>query len=469
MLSVRSLHIPRKPESLVRYFVSQFSSFSVKLDRSTITAAELAAGYVLVEVDKASDSKVKYLQPDGIGSSEVTIPLPQAKIKFTLGFSARKSISQGGDTVDIEIINLDPGSANWLEVAEYPSSLLDPRDVEDDYQFKPFGMIFTNTVVPWYITNVWRNLRPRPNEAFAFRHKMTGALTATNIHLLKMGQRLNKHLCQFWFVEDPAADLAPFWNTINHRGIYKFTRNIPPRESRHLSFHGVDATYLTQTSPGAVHLSWPVDAGETKSLAPMSKFKGAGMQNWVRVQPNPTRDRMVDHTPGPDLFTMTCFSFSDVDKFRRLLEGPPNADTWRILDSMDIKVIANAQSQPPKIGVTVNVHNCGGLEAQSVVHVTSCFLPLTGKEPAHVTPFFVGTGQRQLPSVPPMGTQTCTVWYDSLQFVDHDGTSSPLPPATLASVKRALVITLVEIDAAQGEKMLANNSAIEIVEIVLHQ
>jgi len=445
--------------------------FSVKLDLETITEDEYLNSYVEVDVNELKDSFIKYLQPAGMGSTQVTMPIgQQRRIKFVLGINVLKEVSADIDQVELKASNLLNQAVEWLEVAECPSGFIDAYDVEEDFEFSPFKMIFDNRVVPWFFKQIFRTLNIPDTQNL--RNEIRNALRDKHKELLKISAELDEYLCQFMFAENPPGR-DDFWRTSNQRGIYKLAHNIPALGDKYIRFRIRDASYLVEDKPNQWLIS-PVDAVEPKYgpswFTTLSRYTAKGMQYWKQVMPNPDHYQFVTTEHRPDLFTSTCFWKNDILRLRKLFQGETVEGPWSLLDSEDIGFVRYHSEYPfRKIGISIDIHNAGGVGASSQLHVRSYFMPFIkeGLEPPYfVSPPFFATGSSNV-ELDSHESKSYQINYDKFYFVP-EGWSAPqsVENEFLAKIDNAIVINTVDINPAEGEVMLANNKAIEIVPFI---
>lgn len=465
--------------------------FSVKLNLDVINPDHYPEDQVCVDVDlrPGYESYISYLHPtSGAGSIRVDFPLPQARICFRKGLFARKiyNPTATSNLVKIEFCNLDFHPVEWLEFAEYPSGFLNVNDIQDDFEFKPFRLLFNRIIMPWFFEKTWNWAFERSSYAEYLqslprlaqrrvRSDWLNNLGVVHEVLENKETHLNPYLCQFSFVENPptvASNLNDFWRTTTQRGIYKLTENIPPLSTKILSFRIGDASYLKRD--GTEWLSWHVDALFPKSgiTHTMSWYRAAGMQNDEMVTPNPIHTQLASsQNVRPDLFTGTCFSAKDVIKLRKLFLGPSPDNPWTMLDSSSIEPIWEPRQS--KYGVSVKVYNCGdAVGINSVLRVSSYFMLFTGEhefesdsnyEFSPLPPMFA-TDERVIHRINPDETITFSINYERLyQLGTRDRSISA---SELNQVKHAVMINVVDISPAGGEIMVGNNKAIEIVQIM---
>lgn len=372
----------------------------------------------------------------------------------------------------------------WLELAEYPSGFLNVNEIQDDFEFKPFRLLFNRMILPWFLKETWewalkrspyaadlRGLSPWARSGV--RSEWKEALRAAHTALVNRETSLDPYLCQFWFAESPPdeANLDDFWRTINQRGIYKLTENMPPLSTKTLSFRIEDASYLKRD--GTDWLRWHVDALFPKYgiINTMSWYLAADMPNTEMVTPNPLHSQLVSSQPiRPDLFTATCFFDADVPKLRRLFLGPSPRNPWTLLDSIDIEPIWNPRLS--QYGVSVRVRNCGGTFAtNSRLHVWSFFMLFTGEQEIQPSPSFrlsptptaVSGGTRRIGRIDPGQIKTCKIRYRRVCLLSD---INKIITNELNKVKHAVMINVVNITRAEDELMLGNNKAIEIVQVM---
>ena len=446
-------------------------NFSVKLDLETITEEEYMDGYVEVDVNDIEASWIQYLQPAGMGSTQVTMPIgQQRRIKFVLGIIVLKGVSEDTGQVELKASNLLNEAVEWLEVAECPSGFLDAYDVKDDFEFSPFKMIFENRIVPWFFKQIFRALNIP--DTLNLRNQIRNALRDKHKELLRISAELDEYLCQFMFAEDP-PDRDDFWRTLNQRGIYKLARNIPALGDKYIRFRIRDASYLVEDKADQWLIS-SVDAVEPKYgpswFTTLSRYTAKGMQYWKQVMPNPDHYQFVTAEPRPDLFTSTCFWKNDILRLRKLFQGGSVEGPWSLLDSEDIGLVRYSSEYPfRKIGISVDIHNAGGVGASSQLHAKSYFMPFIkeGLEPPYfVSPPFFATGSCNV-ELDSQESKSYQINYDELYFVP-EGWSAPqsVENEFLAKIDNAIVVNTVDISPAEEEIMLANNKAIEIVPFI---
>lgn len=466
-------------------------AFSVKLDQDSISADEFSNDRICLEVDvgPGHESYISYLQPTGgPGSSPVRDPLPQARICFKKGLSARKICDPQatGDLVKIEFSNLDLHPVGWLEVAEFPSGFVNASETDDDFGFKPFRMLLKNRIIPWFlelVAGVAMELIPDYDSlpsstimgiAHGIREAAVDSLTQAYAPLLERETLFDPYLCQFQFAEDPpaASSLDGFWRTINQRGIYKLIQNMPPLSTRSIQFQVRDASYLKPAVEDR-WLNWHVDALFPKYgvIHTMSWYRATDMRAENMLTPNPDYSQLVSSNGKPDLFTSTCFWSKDVRKLHALFEGSRSVnDPEGMLNSVDIMPIWRQHGRI--VGVSVKVHNCGGQPAESRLQVKSFFMPFTGKEllidrdvvryEFKASPPFFGDGECNI-QVYPDSPEGFKIYYDRLYDMV---TGRQVEVGFLRRIRHAVIINVVDIWPAEEEVMLSNNKAIEIVRFV---
>lgn len=465
--------------------------FSVKLNLDAINLDNYPEpeDHVCIDVDllPGDESYISYLHPtSGAGSTRVNFPLPQARICFKKGLFVRKVYhpTVTNNLVKIEFCNLDIHPVEWLEIAEYPSGFLNVNDIQDDFEFKPFRLLFNRIIMPWFFEKTWNWIFERSPYAEYLqslpletqrrvRSASLNKLEEVHEILVNKERYLDPYLCQFSFEEKPptTTNLNDFWRTTTQRGIYKLTENIPPLSSKILSFSIEDASYLNRN--GTEWLNWHVDALYPKSgiTHTMSWYSAEGIQNYQMVTPNPIHTQLASsENSRPDLFTRSCFYANDVNKLRRLFLGPLPNNPWEMLDSSSIKAIWEPEES--KYGVSVKIYNHGGIVGiNSLVKITSYFMFFTGEHEFNpnsnyefepLPPVFA-TDERVIHRIYPEDTITYKIYYDRLYQLDvRDRT---ININELKQVKYAVMINVVDISPAEDEIMVGNNKAIEIIQI----
>ncbi len=452
--------------------------FSVKLNQTSITDAEYAAGSVLTNVDVASASTISWLEPDvPCGGLMRTLALPQARIKFKLGLHVDKSLAPDGVTMNVQASNVDARTVKAFELAEYPSSYLDATRIADSFGAHPFRMLYANRIVPWFLRRVpVAGLSDRAVQALLRR--VRDGLQNAHAAVLAKEVVLDGYLGDFGFGENKpgSGECDAFWNALSQRGQYRYLDELPPHATRSLTYALDGASYLLQSGPDRM-LNKPADALESKGLLPLSEFTAAGLGTWVTLLPNPMHYQIVSASADADLFLRTCFSADHVYLLADLLRGTGNlSNPWAMLDSGDITPIWRPATTRPRIGATVQIHNGGdAASAPTTVRVVSVYLPYSEKDlqpprpphppggPIDVSMPFFGTADVAVPSVAARARWSADVLFRRLLYMPIDGAPTEVQAATLLAVKDAIVITTVDVTAAGNERMRHNNSAIEIV------
>ena len=321
------------------------------------------------------------------------------------------------------------------------------------------------------LKNSWRNKFFRAHEKLFELHRL-----------------IDQYLTRFSFPEviPENAGVSQYWQTVHQKGIYRLITDLPPLSQRRIRFQIEDASYLKE--PGSALLQWPVDATETKSLLPMSWYTAYGMQGFERIIPNPLHGQIVGTQSRSDLFTSTCFWHENIRNIRGLFIGPKPNNAWTMLDSRDIAAIWNPKTN--KYGISLSVYNVGdGVSATTRVNVTSYIIPFTGEYEFpdaenlifSPIPTLVAKGNYTLGQLAFREEQEISIYYHSFSFLDtaivddifnphgdRNGTRPARIDTTyLDAVKSGIMINLVDIIPPDGEVMVGNNQAIEIVRIPL--
>jgi hypothetical protein len=460
--------------------------FSVKLNLQAINIEDYPGDQICIDVDTGLglQSSVGYIEPTGgTGSSPVLLPLPQARVCFRKGISVRKSVETNVDNtkITIDVCNLDLHPAEWVDIAECPSSFMNVCDIEDDFGFDAFQNLFSNIIHPWMFKTIWAWINRQDqyreklesltaNERQSLKRRWRNKFTEAHETLLRQHRTLDQYLTRFSFVEiiPEEAGIAQYWQTVHQKGIYKIITNLPPLSQRRLRIDMVDASY--STDPGSVLLQRPVDAVETKAILPMSWYRRDGMLNPVRIVPNPIHSQIVGIQTRPDLFTSTCFMERDIRNIRGLFIGPRPANAWTMLDSIDIHAIWNPQVD--KYGVSVTVNNVGGGQSVATkVNVKSYLILFTGEQEFpdatdlvfNPLPTAVASGSFTVGELAFRQRQDVSIYYDTFSFLNNIRTK--INVENLHAVRNGLMINLVDITPPDGEVMTGNNQAIEIVRI----
>lgn len=462
--------------------------FSVKLRVEAVNPDEYPGEEVCVDVDDLSaiGSYITYLHPSGgSGSTEMTLPSPQARVCFKKGLCVRKLYDQGadGELVKIEFSNLDLHPVAWLEVAEYPSGFLNVKEIADDLEFKPFRRLFDGVISDWWYGQTWN----WANAASPYRSKL-GAMSAQALQLLlhnwkntlrstyspllKEEGTLDPLLSQFGFVELPpeTAHLDDFWRTGHQRGIYRLT-SLRPLTTKNLLFRIEDASYWQRE--GDAILSWHIDALYPKAgiTYTMSFYFAAGMRNKKMVVPNPLHTQLVSSLRRPDLFTTTCFLDKDISKLKPLFAGPLPGNAWQMLDSVDIEPRWDPEQNA--YGLRVRVRNGGGhASAETGLTVQSYFLLFTGSheflDPDNLTLTPIAPAcamaSTEIGAIAAGGNQVVDFRYNQIHFMTTRAATVPVD--LLRTARYILMINTVQIEPARDELLTGNNTAIEIIRII---
>ncbi|MCW9025156.1 MAG: hypothetical protein OQK73_10840 [Gammaproteobacteria bacterium] len=429
------------------------------------------------------NSYIDYLAPTGAnGSSPVRLPIPQACICFKKGVSVTKRYEPlvTGNKVEIEVSNVDLNPVSYVEVAEFPTGFAEASSVDDDFGFKPLRMLLNNRVIPWFTELVERHAKETypgyeqlPSSVIRqIKKAIRSALDLASEPLRVHEGTIDKYLCQFQFHEitPEPANLEDYWSTVNQRGIYKLITKMPPLSKKSIQFQVNGASYL-YSSDSSIYLPWYVDARYPKWGVnhTMSWYKAANSIGEQMIEPNPPYSQIASSDPLPDLFTSTCFNASDTNRLYALFSGAPHLNRpWDMLDSVDIKQIWRQQGRTR--GVSINVHNCGDSAGRTRLHVKSYYIPFTGSELqvdvtarsfefTPVEPFY-GTGDTRVFSIGPRTSISKNITYHNLVSA---GSGAPVNDSFLATIRNAIVITIVDLDADENELVLANNRGIEIV------
>jgi hypothetical protein len=450
--------------------------FSVKLNLESVTDVEYSNGYVYVDVDVLAESLIAYLEPNvGAGTIRASLGLPQARIKFVLGLQVTKTLDIAAGSVRIDVANLDSRTVTQFQLAECPSTYANVADISDDFGFHPFDMLYEERILPWFLHHIPIGSSVHPQALQAIAGKVKTALRTCHAPVLDRANELDRYFCQFGFTElKPGNHMYDaFWNTPHQRGIYKAILELGAKASRSLSFQIGGASYLL-SSGIAEMLSTPADALETKLELPMSKYKATSLNEWKRLLPNPSFYQIVSATAKPDLFLRTCFSIEHLDRLMALLLGRPLDNAWAILDSPDITPIWRPALRHGRIGLSVILYNAGECPSSPTqLRARSIFLPYTGEEirqpinPAHpyeAFPPFFGSIEVQIPSIAARSQWSTDVVFGPLCYL-RTGASAVerVDLSFLLRVRDAIVISTVDVAATAQEKLLNNNSAIEMV------
>ena len=445
--------------------------FAVKLDLETVTPEEFEQGYVQLEVDRDYPaSLLRWLEPaGGAGALMREGDLPQTEIRFELGLRVIKSLQQDGNLVQIEIHNLDQSPLQWFELVEHPSGFVNPGEFEDDLGFKPLAMLYRGRILWWFLRLFPSSLLPPPGP---LRTQLLQKLSKAHGPLLSKAAEIDPLLGQFathdnsWEVNQ---DL--FWSTREVRGAYRLVNSLPGRASRYLRF-GIEDASFTKTGEVMRLLMAPVDACTAKEGDPqLSQYYAQGFDQPQEILPNPLRSQYAQPQPRPDLYVRTGLQGSDWRKFAALFRGKPLAtgvNPWGLLDSPDITPFWEHHADA--VGAQVRIRNGGGASAPAgaLLTVRAYFLPFTGTElspPYDIGPALMGTRTKTLPLVPAHqldDSLDVSLQFNSLRVL---GTHATAEDGFLHKVRKALAITVVEIGPAEGELLLANNRAIDVVPI----
>jgi len=460
--------------------------FFVKLNRDTLTSADYGQGYVYVDVDVTQDSTVQYLEPIGAsGSGQISFPLPQARIKFILGLQVGKSVSEDGTQITIQLANLTDIPIESVQVAECPSGFIDAYEIEDDFEFKPFDMLFVNRIVPWFYSKITRGLSTAitPRAKQKLLRGIEEILRKSYKYLFRRSALFDEHLCQFIFAEDHPFK-KEYWRTLNQRGIYKLCKSFPPLGDKFIKFKVKDASYLLDSDFNPWLVS-PVDAVTPKGIMmTLSNYRTKDMRAWKMILPNPYHSQLTSDIPKADIFTATCFLISDLRHLLNLFEGGYVPNPWRMLDSMGIEVKPEStRAGLNSVKTKVKVHNYGGAMAESSFKVKSYFMPYLktdwpipwGDMPPSgfdlpdlgitATPAFYASGERNT-RVDFRSTKTHQFTFNQFRFVPPRGGSVyPVDPEIIKKVQNAIVVTTVDLKPAQNELIVGNNKAIEIARL----
>ncbi|MBN1146539.1 MAG: VWA domain-containing protein [Anaerolineales bacterium] len=449
-------------------------SFAVKLDLETVAPEDFEQGYVLLPVDRPyPESKLRWLEPTaGVGSLPIEAELPQAEIKFELGLQVIKSLEQDGSLVNIEIHNLDQSPVKWFELLEHPSGFVNPVDFEDDFGFTPLAMLYTGRILPWFKRLIPPDLLPPPGpQRTQLFNQVRQALRNAHAPFLALAAEIDPLLGQFATHDSPyCVDGQTFWNTREVRGAYRLARSLPGKASRYLRFRVEDASFVKSGEVVRLLMA-PVDALTLKEGDPqLSIYLAQGFDEPKEVLPNPLRSQYAYPQPRPDLYVSTGLKGHEWKQFAALFRGRAlqgGVSPWDLLDSPDISPFW--QHNADAIGVQINICNGGALApAGTLLKVCTYFLPFTGAEfspPYPVSPALVGIRRTTLPQIPHHELDeslALSLQFSSLRVL---GTSVPAEAELLQQVRKALAVTVVAISPAEGEVMLANNRATEIVPI----
>lgn len=451
--------------------------FAVKLDLSSITPAEMAQGYVLLSVDDPASS-ISWLEPTaGAGVQNWSFDLPQAHIKFELGLQVIKTVQDYGGLVNIQIDNLDQNPVHWFELAEHPSGFVNPFAFEDDFGFKPLEMLYEKRIQPWFEGLIPPGLLPQSRPLRArILSAMRQALRQAHAPFLSLANQLDELLGEFSTLDLPHwIDSDIFWRTAEVRGVYRLVGSLPGKASRYLCFRIQDAS-LVLTGDSRL-LRAPADAvvekSEERGLYPRSKYMAKDFSEPRDVLPNELRGQLARLEKRPDLFLRTGLNAEKWQLFAPLFLGGSlrPVTPWQLLDSADITPFWQNDGQV--VGVDVRLRNCGNAAATGArLNVKTYFLPFSGvslSPPYASSPPLVGAVAHADPAseeIPPGGSKDYHLCFASLGILGS-GAASPIPvgPAFLQQVRQVLAITVVEIDPAEGEVLVANNRAIEVVPI----
>jgi hypothetical protein len=462
--------------------------FDVKLDLETVTPQEFQNGYVLLPVDQESPESVdpsllSWLEPQPTPAAGALpsgdLALPQAYIKFELGLQVIKTLEDNGGLVSIKIDNLDQSPVPWFELAEHPSGFINPVNFEDDFGFKPLAMLYEKRILPWFVGLIPPGVLPQSGaQRTRVLNAIRQALRQAHTPFLLLANQLDELLGQFSTFDFPGwANLNTFWCTRDVRGVYRLTESLPGKASRYLHFRVRDASFV-KVGNAARLLEMPTDAVNEKQnergLRPLSMYMA---ESWPesKAVPNIPRGQCAYPVGRPDLYVRTGLNGEKWRMFAPLFRGRSlgaGVTPWQFLSSPDITPFWQNQGQ--NVGVDVQVHNWGKTApAGACLSVRTYFLPFTGvstSPPYSSSPPLVGSATVNLPEIPHQE-------YDHESFVQHlifaplgklgSAAASPIPvePAFLQQVRQVLAVTVVEIDPAEGEVMLANNRAIEIVPV----
>jgi hypothetical protein len=408
-------------------------SFRVKLDLSQLTDSQLGQEYIIVNADNAA-SNILYTYPTPDGSyAETTMGLPLLPIKFWLGARTDKSLV--GDLVTITSTNASPRSVERFQIIEFPSEYLNASDIKDNFGFDPFTPIAD-------LFGVWSKAKAPI--------------------LKKIGEKVNPYLCMTNRNNKQQDDRV--WNTESSRGIYKLKASLPARDQRFLSIGISGACYLEEDLEDLI--TFNVDAEKSGY-----KFKPVAGNQVTPLTPfptNPPYSLRVNGDGQPDLYVLTCFNDMEISDFYEGLLGwttVPAKQLKAMLDSDDIKYKV---APPNKVYLAITVRNCGDKPASAHLRIESVFVPKEGNNCYFMT-------EDKTVTVQAHGYKTVDVTFSQYWKIKE-----PLPefmkarpPETVSHMESlpalpvgpGMLVNGVEIYGAEGEEVLINNSAIEILGI----
>jgi hypothetical protein len=449
--------------------------FGVRLDVNSITPAEFEQGYVELPVNRLPESSVSWIEPvpGQQGGVRCTAALPQATIRFEFGVKVIKTLSPDGSMVRVDVANLAPEPVDWFELVECPSGFANPSSVVDDFGFDPLSMLYEHRIVPWFLAQVPPSLLPPAGPA---REQLRTRIRNAHAPLLQMKAALNPLLGQISSRDSPyGVDLRRYWRTRDARGYYRLAKRIEPKGSAVLQFGLSDASFLLAgTAPEALYAR--ADAATLKPGDPqLSVYRAQGWDKEKEVLPNPERFQIAQTARRPDLHLATALRRANWKHFAALFRGLPMSDVtdpWSLVDSADIEPYW--QNAGRQVGMKVHVRNGGAdVEAGVRLHVQAIYLPFTGAEisaPNEILRPVSGSRAVTMPAIPHSADEDDGVWVDvrfrGLYFGSSEAVSvEQAPLEVLGRIKKAMLVAVVEIEAADGEQMTANNCAIEVAPI----
>lgn len=442
--------------------------FNVKLDIETITDQELEDGYVLIDINDLQNSMISYINMVNTNSQTIKIStLPQATIRFNLGLRVRKNITNSGKKINIGITNLEPNDVSWIEIAEFPNSYLNIKNVNHNFDFNPMDLIYKKYIIPWMYNEVIDNLSSHPSSYIEnrIRRESIDVLKEAHKSVLNIDNRINKNLQKFGFSSIPHNAFDPYWFSKYQHGVYLLERKLPGKQTISMIIDVENAAELNNDS-SIVSISNGADATDMKGIEVLSKYRSEAMNSWELVSPNPLISQIVQYDPKPDMYVETCFSESDIEVLSSFYKGSRSVDPWELLDSPDIKCFIshrNISSEQGRFGVSVNVHNIGLLKGSCTVSVNSFFIPITGNE--GISPFipmssFYSSGIGNIEAIESFSSEEVTIWLDDFFFIDGQE-RIPLTKEEYQEIKKAIVISIVKVES-EHEFFSGNNEAIEI-------
>jgi hypothetical protein len=271
-----------------------------------------------------------------------------------------------------------------------------------------------------------------------------------------------------------------------------------------------NASYL-KNGATAQGLTFPVDASEPKKgeMSPRSKYSSTPqIHSWKELLPNPDHTQYVSTESIADLFTTTCLSYGNLDTFYNLfmikmIDWIPSSWVWAVLDSPDIEPIWNIPRSPiphteRSIGLRVKISNCGNKASAGTLSAKSIFLPYLANEiiiknegvpKIECAPgrMFVAFSSKRFDPINPDASSSVRIDYnlrelyyiDLLNPTDRERVLSGRIPLNrpdeiyvtlndLMSIRKLMMINLVDISATEPETHKSNNYAVEIIPLTVN-